>query len=52
MKISIPISEEEENLEDPKINAARMGRQHDNTMQHDSTSYTPDICKVCGLTQK
>ena len=52
MKISTTIPEEEEFLEDPMINAARVGKQHDNARQHDNTSYTPDRCKVCGLTQK
>ena len=52
MKISTTIPEEEEFLEDPMINAARIGKQHDNARQHDNTSYTPDRCKVCGLTQK
>ena len=46
MKISTSIPEEEDNLEDPKINVAIMGRKHDDK------SYTPDRCKVCGLTQK
>ena len=52
MKVSRSISEEEEILKDPMINAVRIGRQYDNERQHDNTSYTPDRCKVCGLTQK
>ena len=50
--MSIPISEEEEDLADPNINAARMGKQQDRAGQQDNLLYTPDRCKVCGLTQK
>ena len=32
------ILEEDETLDYPRINAARMGKQHDNERQHDSTS--------------